>query len=76
VVSAAVPVMRAKRIGADSDGFRVPGGAYLVPGLSIFACLYIMKDLSATTYHVFFVWMALTVVLYFGYGMRHSLLNK
>ncbi|CAN5737100.1 amino acid permease [soil metagenome] len=76
VVSAAVPVMRRKGIGADRAGFRVPFGAYLVPGLSILACLYILKDLSAATYRIFFIWMIIAVVTYFTYSMRHSRLHK
>jgi APA family basic amino acid/polyamine antiporter len=80
VVSVAVPVIRRKqdKVGVDAGrpGFRVPFGPYLVPGLSIFACLYIMKDLSATTYHVFGIWMTVAVLGYFGYGMRHSRLDK
>jgi len=78
VVSIAVPVIRRRQAGTESagrKGFRVPFGPWLVPGLSIFACLYIMKDLSATTYHVFFAWMAVAILLYFGYGIRHSRLN-
>ena len=76
VVSIAVPVIR-KRQGADSPpGFRVPFGPYVVPGLSVLACLYIMKDLSPATFRVFFIWMAVAVVAYFGYGMRSSRLNK
>jgi len=35
-----------------------------------------MKDLSATTFRVFFIWMAVAVVTYFLYSMRHSRLNK
>ena len=76
VVSAAVPVMRRKGIGAERAGFRVPFGAYLVPGLSILACLYILKDLSAATYRIFFIWMIIAVVTYFTYSMRHSRLHK
>jgi APA family basic amino acid/polyamine antiporter len=76
LVSAAVPVLRRKGIGADLAGFRVPFGAYLVPGLSIFACLYIVKDLSAATFRIFFIWMVIAIATYFIYGMRHSRLNK
>ena len=76
VVSAAVPVMRYKRLGAERAGFRVPFGAYLVPGLSILACLYILKDLSAATFRVFFIWMTIAIVTYFTYSMRNSRLNK
>lgn len=72
VVSVSIPVMRHKGIGADSKGFRVPLGPYLVPALSIAACLYIIKDLSAATFTVFAVWMVLTLVSYFAYAVRHS----
>jgi APA family basic amino acid/polyamine antiporter len=77
VVSVAVPVIRRKQQGdTGKAGFRVPFGPYLVPGLSIAACLYIMKDLSPATYHVFTVWMAVAIVTYFAYGIRNSRLNK
>jgi APA family basic amino acid/polyamine antiporter len=79
VVSIAVPVIRRKQ-GKDSasgrKGFRVPFGPYLVPGLSIVACLYLVFGLSRVTYTVFAVWMAVTVLTYFAYGMRNSRLNK
>lgn len=76
VVSVAVPVIRRKQGMGTGKGFRVPFGPYLVPGLSIFACLYIMKDLSLTTYRVFTVWMAVAVLTYFVYGIRNSRLNR
>ncbi len=76
VVSIAVPVLRAKEGAAAIAGFRVPFGPYVVPGLSICACLYIMKDLSAMTFRVFFIWMAVAICTYFVYGLRNSLLNK
>jgi APA family basic amino acid/polyamine antiporter len=78
VVSAAIPVLRHNDIGRGGGrggGFRVPFGPYLIPGLSILSCLYIIKDLSATTFTVFGVWMALAVAGYFSYGMRHSKLG-
>ncbi|BBB59436.1 putative cationic amino acid transport integral membrane protein [Undibacterium sp. KW1] len=76
VVSVAVPVIRRQKLGDEAGGFRVPFGPYLIPGMSILACLYILKDLSATTYHVFFIWMAITIVIYFLYSRAHSHLNK
>lgn len=76
VVSVAVPVIRRKQGMGEGKGFRVPFGPYLIPGLSVFACLYIMKDLSPTTYRVFTVWMIAAVVTYFAYGLRNSRLNK
>ena len=76
VVAIAVPVLRAKRGGSDAAGFRVPFGPYVVPGLSIVACLYLMLTLSKATYTVFAIWMAVTVIAYFGYAVRHSRLNQ
>ena len=75
VVSLAIPVIRHRAPDVGADGFRVPFGPYVVPGLSIVACLYIMKDLSSTTFHAFFIWMALAIATYFLYGMRNSRLN-
>ncbi|HEX8615918.1 MAG TPA: amino acid permease [Telluria sp.] len=75
VVSVAVPVMRKKMGESLVKGFRVPFGPYVVPGLSICACLYIMKDLSKTTFTVFAIWMCVAVLTYFGYSIRHSRLN-
>jgi APA family basic amino acid/polyamine antiporter len=74
VVSIAVPVMRKKDPDAP-QGFRVPLGPYFVPGLSIVCCLYIMKDLSSTTFTVFGVWMVVALLVYFLYGLRNSKLN-
>ncbi|MDB5756489.1 MAG: amino acid permease [Massilia sp.] len=75
VVSIAVPVMRAKEGVALTKGFRVPFGPYLVPGLSVAACLYLMYGLSMTTYRVFTIWMTVAVLTYFIYGIRNSRLN-
>ena len=76
VVSLAVPVMRRRDGGATTGkGFRVPFGPYLIPGMSIFACLYIIKDLSKTTFTTFAIWMTVAVVTYFAYGIRNSKLN-
>ncbi|WP_348693727.1 amino acid permease [Duganella fentianensis] len=79
VVSLAVPVMRrrAEKAGEPAvAGFRVPFGPYVVPGLSIGACLYLMFGLSMTTYTIFVIWMSAAIVTYLLYGMRHSRLNK
>ncbi len=81
VVSIAVPVIRRKqgetgRKGETGRGFRVPFGPYLVPGLSILACLYLVHGLSTITYTVFAIWMTVAILTYFGYGIRHSRMNK
>ena len=77
VVSIAVPVMRHKEKdkALTPGAFRVPFGPYVVPVLSILSCLYIMWDLSALTFKIFFIWMAVALVIYFTYGLRHSRLN-
>jgi APA family basic amino acid/polyamine antiporter len=76
VVSLAVPVMRRKYPADPGQGFRVPFGPLLIPGLSILACLYLIGDLSAMTYQVFAVWMAVVLVVYFAYAARHSRLAR
>ncbi len=76
VVAIAVPMLRRQQADSTGNGFRVPFGPYVVPALSICACLYIMKNLSAATLAVFAVWMGVAVTTYFLYGLRHSLLNK
>jgi APA family basic amino acid/polyamine antiporter len=75
VVSIAVPVMRRREGPGPHEGFRVPFGPYVVPVLSVIACLYIMKDLSRTTFTTFSVWMTIAVLTYFVYGLRNSRLN-
>ena len=75
IVAIAVPIMRHKSDKAVRGGFRVPFGPYLVPGLSIAACIYIMKDLSDLTFKVFFIWMVVFIALYFMYGLRNSKLR-
>lgn len=76
VVSIAVPVIRAKQGPGAEHGFKVPFGPYVIPGLSVLACLYIMKDLPAATYRVFIIWMVAAVATYFLYSVRHSRLNR
>jgi hypothetical protein len=44
--------------------------------LSVAACLYIMKDLSLTTMHVFTIWMTCAILIYLFYGLRNSRLNR
>ncbi len=75
VVSISVPVLRAKGM-SDRSGFQVPFGPYLIPGLSVLACLYIIKDLSAATFEVFGVWMAFAIIGYLMYGVHKSRLNN
>jgi basic amino acid/polyamine antiporter, APA family len=44
----------------------------LVPILGALSCFYLMASLPAVTWIRFFVWMAVGMVIYFGYGRYHS----
>ncbi|MFE9441741.1 amino acid permease [Streptomyces sp. NPDC006602] len=51
--------------------FRVPLSPVL-PALGLGFCVWMMGSLSAITWVVFGVWMAVGLVFYFGYGHRRS----
>jgi amino acid transporter len=55
-------------------GFRVP--LYpVVPILSVLGCIYIIVGLDRITIAVFVGWVAVVLVWYFTYGIRHSRLG-
>ncbi|MFZ4069809.1 MAG: amino acid permease [Caulobacterales bacterium] len=73
-VSAALLVMR--RIAPDAPRpFRAPL-APLVAFVAIGGCLYLFASLAHTTQIYFAIWMAIGVVGYFLWGVRHSALAK
>jgi len=55
--------------------FRTP----LVPWVPLFAvimCTYLMVQLPRVTWERFVIWLAIGLLIYFIYGMRHSILQK
>lgn len=51
--------------------FRVPL-LPLFPIIGAILCLFLIANLDAITWIVFFIWMALGIALYLAYGRRHS----
>lgn len=75
VVCVGVPLLRM----SDPDRprpFKVPGGAWLVPGLGTFSCLFLMWFLPPASWWRFVGWLVLGLSLYLGYGYARSALGK
>ncbi len=51
--------------------FKCPGSPY-VPILGILSCLGLMLSLPLLTWFRFFIWMAIGMLIYFGYGYRNN----
>ena len=74
LVSAGVLVLRKTRPDLPR-GFRVPL-VPVVPVLAILACLYLMLQLPRLTWIRFGIWLAIGLVIYLLYGIRHSRLQR
>ena len=55
--------------------FRTPG-VPVVPILGVVACVWLMLNLPLETWLRFVIWMAIGIVIYLGYGRRHSRLAE
>ena len=74
LVSIGVIVLRRTRPDLPR-AFKVPGYP-VVPVLAALSCLFLMGFLTLGTWVRFLVWMALGLVIYFGYSRSHSRLGR
>jgi basic amino acid/polyamine antiporter, APA family len=74
LVSVAVVVLRKKRPDLPR-AFRCPG-VPVIPALAVVFCVTLMSFLSKVTWIAFLIWLAIGLVVYFGYARQRSLLNK
>ncbi len=74
LVSVSVIYLRRKQPLATRT-FKVPFYP-LSPILGAAACLFLMSQLAPVTWLVFGLWMCVGIVIYFGYGRRHSRLGQ
>ena len=70
VVSIGVVILRRTRSDLQR-AFRCPGVPW-VPILSVLACLYLMLNLPGDTWLRFLAWLAIGLVIYFGYSRSRS----
>jgi APA family basic amino acid/polyamine antiporter len=74
IVCAAVWILRVKEPHANRP-FRCPA-LYIVAPLGILVNFIMMLFLPPETWLRLFVWLAIGLVIYFGYGLRHSTIGK
>jgi APA family basic amino acid/polyamine antiporter len=74
VVSIAVMVLRRTRPDLPR-AFRTPW-VPVVPVLSVIACLFVMINLPVETWLRFVAWMVIGIIVYAGYGYRHSRVRR
>ncbi|WP_017604758.1 amino acid permease [Nocardiopsis alkaliphila] len=73
LVNVAVLVLRRSRPELPR-AFRMPG-APMTPLLGVLACAYLMFSMSLSVWISFGLWSVLGLAVYFGYGMRRSVLE-
>ncbi|WP_072782347.1 amino acid permease [Duganella sacchari] len=74
LVSIAIVILRKTRPDLKR-AFRCPG-VPVIPALAVIFCVTLMCYLSWFTWVAFLIWLAIGLVIYFGYARKHSLLNK
>jgi APA family basic amino acid/polyamine antiporter len=74
LISIAVLILRKTRPDLKR-GFRVPFVPVL-PVVSVVSCLFLMLQLSKTTWIAFVIWLIVGLLIYFVYSRRNSELNR
>ena len=74
LVSLGVMILRLKRPDIPR-AFKVPGGPYVVPICGALTSGALMYTATTPTLIRLFVWMAIGLLIYFGYGRKHSVLR-
>jgi APA family basic amino acid/polyamine antiporter len=74
LVNLAVVLLRRRSPGA-SRSFRVPFSP-VTPLLGVGFCVYMLFSLGTDTWVAFGGWMAVGLVIYWLYGIKHSRLNQ
>lgn len=70
VICAAVLLLRSRKPELPR-AFRTPW-VPVVPVVGIVFSIWLLSELALITWMVFLVWLVLGLLIYFGYGMRHS----
>ncbi|MBW1605185.1 APC family permease [Lactobacillus sp. Sy-1] len=74
VISLGILPLR-KRKDIPNQGFKVPLYPYL-PILSAILSILVATQLPKDTFYTALIWFVIGLVIYFAYGIRHSILNK
>ncbi len=74
VICAAVLLLRSRKPELPR-AFRTPW-VPVVPIIGILFSIWLLSELALITWMVFLVWLALGLLIYFGYGIRHSKLAQ
>ncbi len=75
LVCVGIPILRYK----DPDRarpFRVPFGPFLLPGMGVLSCLFLMFYLPPTSWWRFVGWLVLGFAVYASYGYAHSTVGQ
>ena len=74
VICASVLLLRIRKPDLPRS-FRTPW-VPLIPLVGIAFSIWLLSELAAVTWLVFLIWVALGLLVYFGYGIRHSKLES